>query len=165
MHGGRAGRTTGDRSGRTADAQRTGEGPDLGEAVFITASRRGIPRRRRALWVGQAERHARLAPRGRMAYWHRLRDRNLSVLPHAGRRGAHYAHEEQRRYGRNCRARDGNGHRDGPDTGGGRAARPSHGVREGELWRFFDGRLVPSGGFFADCFDRRRGRSPRTANS
>jgi IS5 family transposase len=104
--------------------KRTGQRPDHRAAVLVASHRRGLPRRGRAFRLGPAQRHARCAPRRRMAHRHGLRDGHLPVLPHAGRRGAHHAHARRPRQGRDRGARNGHGHGHRADAGHGGAARP-----------------------------------------
>ncbi len=99
---------------------------------LVEAYRRG----RRAVRLGRrATPTPRSRARGRMADRHGLRDRHLSLLPHAGRRGADHAHRGRPRHGRDRGARDGHGHRDRADAGRRRAARPRDRAGDVRLWR------------------------------
>ena len=77
--------------------------PTIGHAVLVAPHRRGLSRGRRALRLGRAQRDAGHAARGRMAGRHGLRDGDLSLLPHARRRGAHHADARRPRDGRDRR--------------------------------------------------------------
>ena len=65
--------------------------PTSGTALLVAPHRRGLARGRRAVRLEPAQPGARRHPRGRMAGRHGLRDRDLSLLPHARRRGADHA--------------------------------------------------------------------------
>ena len=86
---------------RTAHPQRAGEGSDLGPALLVAAHRRGLALGRRAVRLGSARHNTRRAARGRVADRHGLRDRDLSLYPDAGRRGAD--HSDARRTARSSR--------------------------------------------------------------
>ena len=70
--------------------------PTTGLPFSSRAHRRGLSRRRRAVRLGAAQRDAGRAARGRMADRHGLRDRDLSLLPDARRRGADHADPRRR---------------------------------------------------------------------
>ena len=77
---------------RAAHPQRAGQGPDHRACPSrrATSSRRGAPAPSGSAGAERSA-DARRAARGRMAGRHGLRDRDLSLLPHARRRGADHA--------------------------------------------------------------------------
>ena len=85
--------------------------PTTRRRISVAQPVEGLSRRRGALRLGQARCDAGQPARRRMAYRHGRRDRDLSLLPHAGRQGAAAPRRRRPRHGVDGEPRDGHGHR------------------------------------------------------
>jgi xanthine dehydrogenase YagR molybdenum-binding subunit len=106
----RVGDRASDGSDRAAHPQRAHKGPDLEFALLVAAYRPRLALWRRAVRLGPAQRGTWQATRGRVADRLRLRNRDLSLLPDAGRCGTDHADSGRHGHRRGGGARDGHGH-------------------------------------------------------